>query len=53
MEKAKFHGIFIADVLRGYDVCNDNLEAAKLSCTQWPVNEPLAVVPASKCHRGR
>ncbi|KAE8449347.1 hypothetical protein EG329_008248 [Mollisiaceae sp. DMI_Dod_QoI] len=48
LEKAKFHGIFIADVLGGYDVYKGpkNLEPAIVSAAQWPVNEPLAVIPA-------
>ncbi|KAL1610724.1 hypothetical protein SLS60_002394 [Paraconiothyrium brasiliense] len=48
LEDAKFHGIFIADVLGGYDVYKGprNLEPAIKSGAQWPVNEPLAVVPA-------
>jgi len=46
LEKAKVHGIFIADVLGGYDVYNGNLDAAMTSGAQWPVNEPLAVVSA-------
>ncbi|EOA88032.1 uncharacterized protein SETTUDRAFT_160545 [Exserohilum turcica Et28A] len=46
LEDAKIHGVFIADVLGGYDVYNGNLEAAITSGAQWPVNEPLAVVSA-------
>jgi len=48
LEDAKFHGIFIADVLGGYDVYQGprNLTAAIKSGAQWPVNEPLAIVPA-------
>ncbi|PYH42851.1 LLM class flavin-dependent oxidoreductase [Aspergillus saccharolyticus JOP 1030-1] len=48
LEAAKFHGIFIADVLGGYDVYKGprNLDPAIASGAQWPVNEPLAVVPA-------
>lgn len=48
LEAAKFHGIFIADVLGGYDVYKGprNLDPAIVSGAQWPVNEPLAVVPA-------
>ncbi|KAH7130174.1 luciferase-like domain-containing protein [Dendryphion nanum] len=46
LEEAKFHGIFIADVLGGYDVYNGNLDAAIRSGAQWPVNEPLAVISA-------
>jgi len=48
LESAKFHGMFIADVLGGYDVYEGprNLSAAIKSGAQWPVNEPLALVPA-------
>lgn len=46
LEEAKFHGIFIADVLGGYDVYNGNLDAAIQSGAQRPVIEPLSVVPA-------
>ncbi|EDU49391.1 dibenzothiophene desulfurization enzyme A [Pyrenophora tritici-repentis] len=46
LEEAKVHGIFIADVLGGYDVYNGNLDAAITSGAQWPVNEPLAVISA-------
>lgn len=43
LEDAKVHGIFIADVLGGYDVYKGprNLEPAIVSGAQWPVNEPL------------
>ena len=46
LEQAKFHGMFIADVLGGYDVYNGNLDAAIRSGAQWPVNEPLSAVAA-------
>jgi FMN-dependent oxidoreductase (nitrilotriacetate monooxygenase family) len=46
LEAAKFHGMFIADVLGGYDVYQGDLTAAIKSSAQWPVNEPLAIVPA-------
>ncbi|KAK7955639.1 Nitrilotriacetate monooxygenase component A/pristinamycin IIA synthase subunit A [Apiospora aurea] len=46
LEEAKFHGIFIADVLGGYDVYQGSLDAAITSGAQWPVNEPLAAVSA-------
>ncbi|KAM3550431.1 hypothetical protein ARSEF4850_008345 [Beauveria asiatica] len=46
LESAKFHGIFIADVLGGYHVYQKSLEPAIVSGAQWPVTEPLAVVPA-------
>lgn len=48
LESHRWHGIFIADVLGGYDVYGgpQNLDPAIRSGAQWPVNEPLAVVPA-------
>lgn len=46
LESAKFHGIFIADVLGGYDVYKGQLGPAMKGGAQWPVNEPLAVIPA-------
>lgn len=48
LERGSFHGIFIADVLGGYDVYGGprNLTPAIKSGAQWPVNEPLSVVPA-------
>lgn len=46
LERGKFYGIFIADVLGGYDVYKDSLEPAIGSAAQWPVNEPLAVISA-------
>ncbi|KAI9150820.1 alkanesulfonate monooxygenase [Paramyrothecium foliicola] len=48
LEKGNFHGIFIADVLGSYDVYKGprNPDPAIISGAQWPVNEPLAVVPA-------
>uniref|UniRef100_A0A8H7NKF5 Luciferase-like domain-containing protein n=1 Tax=Bionectria ochroleuca TaxID=29856 RepID=A0A8H7NKF5_BIOOC len=48
LEKGKFHGIFIADVLGAYDVYKGprNPDPAVISGAQWPVNEPLVTVPA-------
>ncbi|KAL6904648.1 Nitrilotriacetate monooxygenase component A/pristinamycin IIA synthase subunit A [Trichoderma evansii] len=46
LEEAKFHGIFIADVLGGYDVYSGSLDPAIISGAQWPVHEPLAVISA-------
>ncbi|PCD24093.1 hypothetical protein FGRA07_11448 [Fusarium graminearum] len=46
LEEAKFHGIFIADVLGGYDVYKKSLDPAIISGAQWPVTEPLSVIPA-------
>ncbi|KAF4634521.1 hypothetical protein G7Y89_g3573 [Cudoniella acicularis] len=48
LEAAKPHGIFIADVLGGYNVYQGprNLSAAIKYGVQWPFNEPLAIVPA-------
>ena len=38
--------MFIADVLGGYDVYGNTLSHAAKSGAQWPVNEPLSLVPA-------
>ncbi|ODQ82587.1 hypothetical protein BABINDRAFT_29930 [Babjeviella inositovora NRRL Y-12698] len=48
LERGKFHSVFFADVLGGYDVYNgpQNITAAATSGAQWPVNEPSAVVAA-------
>lgn len=48
LERGKFTGLFIADVLGGYDVYNGprNISAAALLGAQWPVNEPSLAVPA-------
>ncbi|PHH63467.1 hypothetical protein CDD81_5846 [Ophiocordyceps australis] len=48
LERGKFHGMFIADVLGPYDVYKgpNNASPSIISGAQIPVNEPLAVVPA-------
>ncbi|KAK1253250.1 hypothetical protein MKX07_001327 [Trichoderma sp. CBMAI-0711] len=48
LERAHFHGIFIADVLGPYDVYKgpQNPDPAIISGAQIPVNEPLVLVPA-------
>lgn len=48
LERGKFNGLFLADVLGGYDVYNgpENLAPAVRAAAQWPVNEPSATVPA-------
>jgi long-chain alkane monooxygenase len=46
LERGKFDGLFIADVLGVYDVYNGNLDAALRNSTQIPVNDPLQLVPA-------
>jgi long-chain alkane monooxygenase len=46
LERGKFDGLFIADVLGVYDVYNANLDAALRHSTQIPVNDPLQLVPA-------
>jgi len=46
LERGKFDGLFIADVLGVYDVYRGNLEAALRHSTQLPVNDPLQLVPA-------
>ncbi|KAF4541789.1 Luciferase-like protein [Lasiodiplodia theobromae] len=46
LESGGFHAMFIADVLGGYDVYKKSLDEAVRSGAQWPVNEPMQVVPA-------
>src|SRR6201994_1748828 len=46
LERGKFDGLFIADVLGVYDVYHSNLDAALRNSTQIPVNDPLQLVPA-------
>ncbi|WP_089527984.1 LLM class flavin-dependent oxidoreductase [Pantoea ananatis] len=44
LERGKFDGLFIADVLGIYDVFNGNNDAALRSAAQVPVNDPLALI---------
>ena len=44
LERGKFDGLFIADVLGIYDVLNGNGDAAIRQATQVPVNDPLALI---------
>lgn len=44
LERGKFDGLFIADVLGVYDVLNGNNHAAIRQATQVPVNDPLALI---------
>ena len=48
LEDAKFHAIFFADVLGGYDVYKGpgNLDATIPAATQFPINDPLYAIPA-------
>lgn len=41
LERGKFDGLFIADVLGVYDVLNGNGDAAIRQAAQVPVNDPL------------
>ena len=46
LERGKFDGLFIADVLGVYDVYGGNLDAALRNSTQIPVNDPALLVSA-------
>jgi FMN-dependent oxidoreductase (nitrilotriacetate monooxygenase family) len=48
LEAAKFHAMFFADVLGGYDVYKGpaNLEPTIPAASQFPINDPLYSVPA-------
>jgi len=45
LERGKFDGLFIADVLGVYDVLNGNVDAALRHSAQVPVNDPLQLIP--------
>lgn len=44
LERGKFDGLFIADVIGIYDVFNGNGDAAIRQAAQVPVNDPLALI---------
>jgi len=46
LERGKFDGLFLADVLGVYDVYRNNHEAAVTQATQIPVNDPMVPVSA-------
>lgn len=48
LEAAKFHAIFFADVLGGYDVYKGpaNLDPTIPAASQFPINDPLYSIPA-------
>lgn len=46
LEAGHFDGLFLADVLGGYDVYGGNLHAALQSGSQFPVIDPLLLVSA-------
>ncbi|PAV28859.1 5,10-methylene tetrahydromethanopterin reductase [Virgibacillus profundi] len=45
LEKGRFDAVFIADVLGTYDVYKGSRDAAVRQGAQYPVNDPLLVVP--------
>ena len=45
LERGKFDGLFIADVLGVYDVQNGSVDAALRHSAQVPVNDPLQLIP--------
>src|SRR5215468_5159269 len=46
LERGKFDGLFLADVLGVYDVYRGTVDAALRHAIQVPVNDPLLLVPA-------
>jgi alkanesulfonate monooxygenase len=46
LERGRFDGLFLADVLGVYDVFGGNADAALAHGAQTPVNDPLLLVPA-------
>lgn len=45
LERGKFDGLFLADVLGVYDVFRDSHDTALAQAVQVPVNDPLLLVP--------
>lgn len=45
LERGKFDGLFLADVLGVYDVFNGSHDSALAQAVQVPVNDPLLLVP--------
>src|SRR6476620_11324495 len=45
LERGRFDGLFLADVLGVYDVYGGSPDAALLHATQTPANEPLMLIP--------
>ena len=46
LERGRFDGLFLADVLGVYDVFGDSPDAALRTAAQTPVNDPLLLIPA-------
>jgi FMN-dependent oxidoreductase (nitrilotriacetate monooxygenase family) len=46
LERGRFDGLFLADVLGVYDVYGGNPDAALRNAAQIPANEPLLLIPA-------
>ncbi len=46
LERGKFDGLFLADVLGVYDVFGGTPDAALRRATQIPVNDPMLIIPA-------
>src|ERR1041384_5524255 len=46
LERGKFDGIFLADVLGIYDVYGGSPDAALRHAVQVPVNDPVLLIPA-------
>src|SRR3954470_13812405 len=45
LERGRFDGLFLADVLGVYDVYGNSPDAALRHATQTPANEPLMLIP--------
>jgi FMN-dependent oxidoreductase (nitrilotriacetate monooxygenase family) len=46
IERGKFDAIFLADVMGTYDVYGGNRDASVASAAQFPVNDPMLLIPA-------
>lgn len=46
LERGLFDGLFIADIVGVYDVYRNNVDVTLQESVQFPVNDPLLIVPA-------
>jgi long-chain alkane monooxygenase len=46
IERGKFDGIFLADVVGTYDVYGGSRDASVAEAAQFPVNDPMLLIPA-------
>jgi long-chain alkane monooxygenase len=53
LERGRFDGLFLADVLGVYDVFGGSPDAALRNAAQTPANDPLLLIPARGDRKSR